>query len=120
MDRTNREVDSRHPAHMRGTLEFANGAFDANQESNNSRNEVLNDLLWTLYSKFEAIAEGHRVVHDVVAGIVQRGRLRHSQTLTRGFKEMWKLYQSEVSSFLHTSETRAYDNDRCDHCYMTI
>jgi exocyst complex component 4 len=59
-------------------------------------------LMWTLYARFEAIAESHRVVHDVVAGIVRReNRAASSATLTRGFKELWKLYQSEMRSLLH-------------------
>jgi exocyst complex component 4 len=68
-------------------------------ESDDIRTTLLIDLLWTLYARFEAIAEGHRVVHDVVAGIIRREGIRDtatSATLTRGFKELWKLYQSEV------------------------
>jgi hypothetical protein len=49
-----------------------------------------------LYAKFEAIAEGHRVVHDVVTGIAEREGNRKPGSLTGGFKELWKLYQSEV------------------------
>jgi hypothetical protein len=96
VDRTNQEVDMRHAAHTRGPRNAEKTAFDFEFENSSARNEVLNDLLWTMYSKFEAIAEGHRAIHDVVAGIVKREGLRHPENLTRGFKEMWKLYQSEV------------------------
>ena len=99
VDRTNQEVDMRHAAHTRGPRNVEKTAFDFEFEDCSARNEVLNDLLWTLYSKFEAIAEGHRAIHDVVAGIVKREGLRHPESLTRGFKEMWKLYQSEVRYF---------------------
>lgn len=97
VDRTNQEVDMRHAAHTRAPRKFEKGPMDLKLTNSVSRDEVLNDLLWTLYSKFEAIAEGHRAVHEVVAGIVKREGLRHSGTLLRGFKEMWKLYQSEVN-----------------------
>jgi len=96
VDKTNQEVDMRHAAHTRGARKFQKGPMNLEFDNNFGRDEVLNDLLWTLYSKFEAIAEGHRVVHGVVAGIVEREGLRHSETLLRGFKELWKLYQSEV------------------------
>ena len=65
---------------------------------NSGRGDVLCDLLWTLYSKFEAIAEGHRAMHDIISGIAKREGLRQSVSLTGGFKELWKLYQSEVFS----------------------
>lgn len=96
VDRTNQEVDMRHAAHARVPRKFDKGNMDHEFDNSIGHNEVLNDLLWTLYSKFEAIAEGHRAVHEVVAGIVKREGLRDSETLLRGFKEMWKLYQSEV------------------------
>ena len=99
VDRTNQEVDLRHPGHTRGPRQTEKGPLEFQFDASTGRNDVLNDLLWTLFSKFEAIAEGHRAVHDVVAGVIKRERLRHPESLTRGFKEMWKLYQSEVSDF---------------------
>ena len=96
VDRTNQEVDLRHPARKRGPLSLEKTLLESNWDDMTGGSGVLNDLLWTLFSKFEAIAEGHRAFHDVVAGIVKRERLKHPDVLTRGFKEMWKLYQSEV------------------------
>lgn len=96
VDRTNQEVDLRHAAFTRGPQKTEKGPLQFDFDNNDGRNEVLNDLLWTLYSKFEAIAEGHRAVHEVVAGILRREGMRQPQSLLRGFKEMWKLYQSEV------------------------
>ncbi|KAL9101332.1 MAG: hypothetical protein Q9163_003400 [Psora crenata] len=112
VDKTNQEVDIRHPAVTRGSHKGERGPIDLNFNGNAVRNEVLNDLLWTLYSKFEAIAEGHRAVHEIVSGIVKREGVSHPQSLTRGFKEMWKLYQSEMRSLLHdylaTDGSQAY------------
>lgn len=97
VDKTNQEVDQRHPGHLREQPKPEKGRIDFDLDGSSPRSQVLKDLLWTLYSKFEAIAEGHRAVHDVVAGIVKREGLMHSGPLTGGFKELWKLYQSEVS-----------------------
>lgn len=96
VDRTNAEVGQRHPSHVRGQGKTDKTFIDFDLNQTNDRSKVLLDLLWTLYSKFQAIAEGHRVVHDVVAGIIRREGLRNAGSLTGGFKELWKLYQSEV------------------------
>lgn len=97
VERTNHEVDLRHPAHPRGShYNHLHGTIPNLVSDSVGGNNVLPDLLYTLYSKFEAIAEGHRAVHAIILGIVEREGLRKTDTLTRGFKEMWKLYQSEV------------------------
>lgn len=97
VDRTNQEVDLRHPLHLRNMGRLEDALLNHSLSSSKGRSDVLDDLLWTLYSKFEAIAEGHRVVHDVVLGIARRNGLRGQGSLTGSFKELWKLYQSEVS-----------------------
>jgi exocyst complex component 4 len=97
VDKSNNEVAQRHPSILRAYTSTKGGKPKTEVESEDIRTTLLNDLLWTLYARFEAIAESHRVVHDVVAGIVRReGRTSSNATLTRGFKELWKLYQSEV------------------------
>ncbi|KAJ4366950.1 exocyst subunit [Neocucurbitaria cava] len=102
VDRSNNEVAQRHPSILRAYASRKGGTSKTEIESDDIRTTLLQDLLWTLYARFEAIAESHRVVHDVVAGIVRReGLSSSSATLTRGFKELWKLYQSEMRSILH-------------------
>ncbi|KAI9729996.1 MAG: Exocyst complex component 4 [Cirrosporium novae-zelandiae] len=101
VDKTNAEVDSRHPSHGRKGSNNEKGISVLSMDDSSEGGAVLSDLLWTLYSKFEAIAESHRVVHDVVAGIVKRDGLHNVAALTGGFKELWKLYQSEIRSLLH-------------------
>ena len=98
VDRTNQEVDLRHPSHLRGSS-LDRRLLDLDLSNKSSGSDVLNDLLWTLYSKLEAIAEGHRAVHDVIVGIAKREGLGTRTNLARGFKEMWKLYQSEVNMY---------------------
>ena len=120
VERTTQEVDLRHPAHLR-----VSGTQNGNKPAVNLGNsgeqaEVLRDLLYTLYSKFEAIAEGHRAVHEVIAGIVAREGLRKPDSLLDGFKELWKLYQSEVCTPEHTYISLLMTNHiRCDLCFMT-
>ena len=97
VDRTNMEVDLRHGSSARAANSLETRSVPFVPDKKLGRSDVLDDLLWTLYSKFEAIAEGHRAVHEVVSGTVKRDGIGQSQNLTRGFQEMWKLYQSEVS-----------------------
>ncbi|KAI8940802.1 hypothetical protein NX059_002065 [Plenodomus lindquistii] len=101
VDKSNNEVVQRHPSILRAYAS-RKGGKKTEIESDDIRTTLLNDLMWTLYARFEAIAESHRVVHDVVAGIIRReGSGSSSASLTRGFKELWKLYQSEMRSLLH-------------------
>ncbi|OCK78597.1 hypothetical protein K432DRAFT_427162 [Lepidopterella palustris CBS 459.81] len=101
VEKSNNEVAQRHPSILRAYANKSRGKTDVAIDSDDARTALLHDLLWTLYARFEAIAEGHRVVHDVVAGIAKRENLRDAPELTRGFKELWKLYQSEIRSLLH-------------------
>lgn len=96
VDKTNAEVDTRYPPHTRNQGHKNDGNPHLPTETDGERGVVLSEFLWALYAKFEAIAESHRVVHDVVSGIVEREGIRKSSSLTSGFKELWKLYQSEV------------------------
>ena len=57
-------------------------------------------MLSSLYARFEAIAEGHRVLHEVILKITKRQSSRDT-SLLRSFNELWKLYQSEIRSLLH-------------------
>ena len=96
VEKTNQEVDTRHPAHLRVNSTADSATTLAALGKSEASDLVLNDLLYTLYSKFEAIAEGHRVVHEVIAGIAERENMRKTSPLLGGFKELWKLLQSEV------------------------
>lgn len=97
VEKSSNEADQRHPASMRGAKTGEN-LLDF---TNTARTAVLEDHLGTLYARFEAIAEGHRVVHEVISGILKREGLRTSSSLTGGFRELWKLFQSEIRSLLH-------------------
>ena len=97
VDKTNAEVDARYPTPHRGFSSHENRLKShLPTEAIEERGHVLSEFLWVLYAKFESIAEGHRVVHDVVAAIVGRKGSAKSDTYSGGFKELWKLLQSEV------------------------
>ncbi|KAL2868218.1 exocyst subunit SEC8 [Aspergillus lucknowensis] len=99
VDKTNAEIDIRYPL-PRGSM-AQDGKASSPTELIEKRGHVLSEFLWTLYAKFESIAEGHRVVHDVIAAIVEREGIPKSNALAGGFKELWKLYQSEIRSLMH-------------------
>ena len=101
VEKTNQEVDHRHPAHLRTNQATDRTSYLSYLGKTEMNDLVLNDLLYTLYSKFEAIAEGHRAVHEVIAAIAERENIRKTTALIGGFKELWKLLQSEVWASHH-------------------
>jgi exocyst complex component 4 len=109
VNETNGEVDQKHPSSLRGGLSNTHGHQAYGSRESSIRADVIYDLLWTLYAKFEAIAEGHRVFHDVVKGIVRREGARNSSMLLGGFRELWNLYQNEIRSLLHNYVTTDAD-----------
>lgn len=100
VEKTNNDIDAKHPVHVRGQLNKQSRKV-ITLHVNDGRAQVLSDFLWTLYTKFEAIAESHRVLHEVVAGIVAREKRAKPEKYMGGFKELWKLYQMEMRSLLH-------------------
>lgn len=98
-EKTFTEVQQRHPHSYTATTGSGKAGIGLPSVKDN-RASVLNDLLTAQYAKFEAIAEAHRVFNDVVSGVSRREGLNTAR-LTRGFKELWKLYQSELRTLLH-------------------
>ena len=113
VEKTNHETDARHPGETHDVANSQRKRSAMPMEGRFGRGAILSDFLWTVFAKFEAIAEGHRVVHDVVAGIVAREKLAKPASYTGGFKELWKLYQSEIRSLLH--DYLATDGDTTLH-----
>ncbi|ERF70132.1 hypothetical protein EPUS_00319 [Endocarpon pusillum Z07020] len=113
VEKTNNEIDARYPGEARGLADREKKRIATPTDTHYGRGAVLSDFLWTVFAKFEAIAEGHRVVHDVVWGIVGREKLPKAARYTGGFKELWKLYQSEIRSLLH--DYLATDGDTTLH-----
>ncbi|PNS15529.1 hypothetical protein CAC42_788 [Sphaceloma murrayae] len=101
------EVEQRHPSNLR----MAGGKrpnLTTIWQDDELRREIIEDMLSSLYARFEAIAEGHRIVHEVISGITRRHGERDT-SLLRSFNELWKLYQSEIRSLLHDHLSSAGD-----------
>jgi exocyst complex component 4 len=109
VNETNTEVDQKHPSSLRGGISNAHGNQAFGSRENSIRADVIYDLLWTLYAKFEAIAESHRVFHDAVKAVVRREGAGNSSVLLGGFRELWNLYQNEIRSLLHNYVTTDAD-----------
>ena len=101
-DKTLDEIEQRHPSTMRNAVSRKRPqsiAFHAGPEG--EKKAMLEDLLHTLYAKLEAIAEGHRVLHDVTGAILRREQSTERLVLNRTFRELWSLLQNEMRSLLH-------------------
>lgn len=103
VERSHSEVEQRHPSTLRAGTQNRPETLSVtmNEGPEGERKATLEDLLVTLFAKFEAIAEGHSVMHSVIASILKREGLLDGPTLNRSFKELWKLLQSEIRSLLH-------------------
>lgn len=110
VNETINDVDQRHPSSLRGGSTNSQGLHIYSNRETQMRADVIFDLLWTLYAKFEAIAEGHRVFHEAVKALVRReGAGNSSQQLLGSFRELWNLYQNEIRSLLHNYVTTDAD-----------
>ncbi|EZF30740.1 hypothetical protein H101_05634 [Trichophyton interdigitale H6] len=98
VDKTGAEVNNSHPNFQKDTRKPGPGTVP---DSTSERRHLLSEFLWNLYAKFETIAEGHRLIYEVISGIVKRDKLSNEVHLTSSFQELWKLYQSEMRSLLH-------------------
>jgi len=105
---TNVEVDQKHPSSLRGNVSSSQ-AYQNYGKENDLRADVIYDLLSNLYAKFEAVAESHRIFHDVVKSIVRRERARNSSILLGSYRELWNLYQNEIKSLLNSYVTTDAD-----------
>jgi exocyst complex component 4 len=109
VNETINDVDQRHPSSLRGGSSNAQGLHIYNNRETQMRADVIYDLLWTLYAKFEAIAEGHRVFHDAAKALARREGAGNSSPLLGSFRELWNLYQNEIRSLLHNYVTTDAD-----------
>jgi exocyst complex component 4 len=110
---TTTEVDNRHLKTLRNRASPSVVRREMKLQA-----EVIYDLLWTLYAKFEAIAEGQRVFHETVKGLIRREGAGNNSALLGSFKELWHLYQNEIRSLLHnyvTTDADVYHFARSTH-----
>ncbi|KAI5461395.1 Sec8 exocyst complex component-specific domain-containing protein [Mariannaea sp. PMI_226] len=114
VNETINEVDQRHASSLRGGSVKGDGLHVYGTRETQLRADVIYDLLWTLYGKFEAISEGHRVFHESIKVLIRREGAGNNSVLLGSFKELWNLYQNEIRSLLHnyvTTEADVYQFD---------
>lgn len=101
VDKTITEVEQRHASVLRAPQRKTKTSLSKSLRSNENDSAalVLKDFLWTLYSKFDALLQGHRVIHDVQLHITEISGKKDG--LTYSFLDVWKPIQSEVSSLMH-------------------
>ncbi|KAK6071651.1 exocyst complex component sec8 [Seiridium cupressi] len=109
VNETINEVDQRHPSSLRGGASNAEGLHIYGSRETQMRADVIYDLLWSLYGKFEAIAEGHRLFHESIKSLIKREGAGNNSSLLGSFKELWNLYQNEIRSLLHNYVTTDAD-----------
>ncbi|KAN0063376.1 exocyst subunit [Thecaphora frezii] len=68
--------------------------------------ETMRDLFWTLFSKLDAVLQGHRVVYEVSGMIAGRTGFKDDVAAKRvsgvaSLIEVWKPIQTEVRTLLH-------------------
>lgn len=109
VNETINEVDHKHPSSLRGVSSGSGGLHIYGSRETQMRADVIYDLLWTLYGKFEAIAEGHRLFHESIKALIRREGGGNNAVLLGSFKELWNLYQNEIRSLLHNYVTTDAD-----------
>ncbi|KAM0256908.1 hypothetical protein ACHAQJ_004730 [Trichoderma viride] len=109
VNETNNEVEQRHPTSFRAAVGRLDGVQIYSAREIQMRAEVIYDLLWTLYGKFEAIGEGQRVFHESIKALIRREGSGNNIALLGSFKELWNLYQNEIRSLLHNYVTTDAD-----------
>ncbi|KAH8881526.1 hypothetical protein GQ53DRAFT_754352 [Thozetella sp. PMI_491] len=103
------DVDQKHPSSLRGGSNGSHGLHIYGNRETQMRADVIYDLLWALFGKFEAIAEGHRIFHESIKGLIRREGAGNNIALLGSFKELWNLYQNEIRSLLHNYVTTDAD-----------
>ncbi|KAK0636237.1 Sec8 exocyst complex component-specific domain-containing protein [Bombardia bombarda] len=109
VNETINDIDQKHPSSLRGGSSGPLGLHMYGHRETQMRADVIYDLLWTLYGKFEAIAEGHRVFHESIKALIRREGAGNNSVLLGSFKELWNLYQNEIRSLLHNYVTTDAD-----------
>ncbi|CAO3607525.1 unnamed protein product [Mucor fragilis] len=114
VDKTISEVEQRHLNQWNTSRKKDKNADDndiycLDKANSEVKNEVLKDLLWTLYSKLEAVLGGHRFVESCARRIKKRLLTARSTNPEEGsgsninvyhFHEIWRPVQTEVRSIL--------------------
>ncbi|OBZ83789.1 putative exocyst complex component sec8 [Choanephora cucurbitarum] len=123
VDRTIAEVELRHmnlkSFQRRNKSNDENDIYCLDKANSESKNEILKDLLWTLYSKLEAVLCGHRFLETCLRRIQKRNELAKAnlEEVETGrdfrvyhFHEIWRPVQTEIRSILQDYLTSSDQN----------
>ncbi|KAI8878211.1 hypothetical protein K501DRAFT_196399 [Backusella circina FSU 941] len=108
VDKTIGEVEERnHDRSMMTSLpreknKDENDIYCLDKANSETKNEILKDFLWTLYSKLEAVLRGHRFVETCARRVKKVVVLRASLSKLNvyHFHEIWRPVQQEIRSIL--------------------
>ncbi|CAO3669367.1 unnamed protein product [Rhizopus stolonifer] len=115
VEKTINEVEQRHVNDWTIKIRKNDKTNDENEiycldkANSEDKNEILKDLLWTLYSKLEAVLRGHRFVETCARRIKKRllsTKINNSEEASASaikvyhFHEIWRPVQSEMRSIL--------------------
>ncbi|KAI8380409.1 Sec8 exocyst complex component-specific domain-containing protein [Blakeslea trispora] len=124
VDRTIAEVESRHSnaklfQRKNNNTNDESDMYCLDKANSESKNEILKDLLWTLYSKLEAVLRGHRFLETCFRRIQKRIELAKANSEEVGvgtdfkvyhFHEIWRPVQTEIRSILQDYLTSSDQN----------
>ena len=104
VDKTISDINSRLPRALRDAPDAhaPQDLLDYSVLGTNSRSSALKDFIWTLYSKFIAVLQGHRVIYEVIQSIsaTQGGDNSDNALLDYDFFNVFKIFESEIRSLL--------------------
>ncbi|KAI7903171.1 uncharacterized protein BX663DRAFT_433609 [Cokeromyces recurvatus] len=115
IDKTISEVEQRPinkwvETHKKDKNNDENDMYCLDKANSEVKNEILKDLLWTLYSKLESVLRGHRFIENCARQIKKRllsGETNNTEEASLGsnievyhFHEIWRPVQTEIRSLL--------------------
>ncbi|KAG9307493.1 hypothetical protein G9A89_017323 [Geosiphon pyriformis] len=126
VDKTVAEVESRRTVHSFTNInnkknDHLMNIYLLESPENEAQMEILRDLLWTLYSKLDAVLQGHRFILDVVERISKRplfAQITDEAKKIRAYQfiDIWKPVQSELRALLRDYIT---DDERESAAFTT-
>ncbi|OAD77145.1 hypothetical protein PHYBLDRAFT_180340 [Phycomyces blakesleeanus NRRL 1555(-)] len=112
VEKTIAQVEERHSEQSntssvrRDTASEDSDMYFLDKANTEAKNEILKDLLWTLYSKMEAVLRGQRFLETCARRIkkraIRKGEFNGSEDVFNiyHFHEIWKPVQIEIRSLL--------------------
>ncbi|CAG8438987.1 8342_t:CDS:10 [Ambispora gerdemannii] len=114
VDKTVAEVEERRTVHVFASRNTKKNdlmnIYLLESPENEVQMEILRDLMWTLYSKLDAVLQGHRFILDVVERISKRpmyAKITDGKTCARPQEDFIK-FTNKYIDFLEKKKIKAY------------